>query len=56
MSGWIENAESQIEESFLNGDLTQEEYQDELRDLQEEIIDNADRAGLEAYENALNGH
>ena len=56
MSGWIEDAEKQIEEAFENGDLSRKEYDAEMRDLYDEIEDRAREAATEAYENALNGY
>lgn len=55
MSDWIARAERQIENDLANGDITEQEYNDQMRDLQAEIQGAAEEAAEQAYNDVCGG-
>ena len=55
MSHWIEKEEERLENLLEAGDITQEEFWEEIRELHRNAVQAAEDAAEEAYWNALGG-
>jgi len=51
MSDWYERAEKQLEEALDNGEISDSEFNDQMRDLNAEYEQARHDAAAEAYEN-----
>jgi len=56
MNGWMDRAEKQLWEAYERGDMSNKEYDAEMRDLRDELQQSAEEAADEAYENVMNGY
>ena len=50
---WYDNAVKQLEQSLENGEITDEEFQAEIRNLNEELRETANEVAEQAYNDVM---
>ncbi len=55
MTHWIDKAEKQIEDDFENGEITDKEYKEQMRDAHAEHEQEAHDAAEQAYNDVIGG-
>ena len=53
MGDWYDKAELQLGESLENGDISEEEYHEEMKNLNEELRQSAEDKAQEAYNDEM---
>lgn len=50
---WFDKAEAELEESLANGEITDKEFRDEMRNLRAELEGQAQEAAEQAYNDTI---
>jgi len=51
MNDWIERAEQELCDALNSGEITEKEFNEQMRDLMAEVRQGAEDAAAEAYDN-----
>lgn len=53
MADWFERAEHELSEQLNNGEITDHEFELEMRNLMAELRDSAEQAAADAYQDVM---